>query len=57
MSDLCELAVGDRIQLVRTVDHGDLRDNFTRFCQRVVVDHEAATHRTSDFTPGRWNSA
>src|SRR5690348_742131 len=57
MSDLGESAGGNRKQLVRTVDCGDLRDNFARFGQREVVDHEAATNATRDFTPGRWNAA
>src|SRR5690349_20961571 len=57
MGDLSGLATGNREKLVRTINRGNLGNDVSRPGESIVIDHEAAPDRTSDFTPGRWNAA
>src|SRR5690242_12284527 len=56
MRDLSGLAAGNREKLVRAINRGNLGNDVSRRGESVVVDHEAASDRTSDVASERRNA-
>ena len=52
-----QFAVGNRVQLIRVVESGDLRDDVAGLGKRVVVDHQTAPDRANDLASGHGDPA
>src|SRR6266571_2978324 len=60
MGDAYRLGVGggrEGEEFVRSINGGDLRDEVSRFGERVVVDHQAASDGAGDFSAGSGDAA